>query len=241
MASANPDQFVRLSTTLLEALLPCHLTGVELRIILWVLRNTDGWNRKRTPFRWYQIAKKLGGNRAVVWRAGQRLLQANDVPRVKAAIKRGVTEKGAVFRPAVNRNPFLCGCLDFTESLPEEHLIVGYGYRYGRTTEVERVQHVAREERRVSIPDYVRKEIRRHHFHRSDAEVIVFHNHPRTGHEPEWFYTLKSLLQDLPIASNDDRQQVQLHAVNPSSGQWRARSAKEPGRSANPRGIAGTP
>ena len=52
-----------------------------------------------------------------------------DVPRVRAAIKRGVTEKGAEFRPAVNRNPFLCGCLDFTESLPEEHLIVGYGYR----------------------------------------------------------------------------------------------------------------
>jgi hypothetical protein len=138
----------------------------------------------------------------------------DDVPRVKATIKRGVTEKGAAFRPAVNRNPFLCGCLDFTVSLPEEHLIVGYGYRYGRTTEIERVHHVAGEERRVSIPDYVRKEIRRHHFHRSDAEVIVFHNHPRTGHEPEWFYTLKSLLQDLPIASNADWQQVQRHAFN---------------------------
>jgi hypothetical protein len=139
----------------------------------------------------------------------------DDVPRVKAAIKRGVTEKVAMFRPAVNWNPFLCGCLDFTQSLPEEHLIVGYGYRYGRTTEIERVHHVAGEERRVSIPEYVRKEIRRHHFHRSDAEVIVFHNRPRTGHEPEWFYTLKSLLQDLPLASNDDRQQVQRHAFNP--------------------------
>jgi hypothetical protein len=139
----------------------------------------------------------------------------DDVPRVKAAIKRAVTQKGAVFRPAVNRNPFLFGCLGFTDSLPEEHLIVGYGFRCCRTTEVERVHHVAGEERRVSIPAQVRQEIRRHHFHRSDAEVIVFHNHPRTGNEPEWFYTLKSLLRDLPIASNADRQQVQVHAFNP--------------------------
>jgi phage replication O-like protein O len=74
---AASDPFVRLSTTLLEALLACNLTGVQLRIILWVLRNTDGWNRKLTPFRWYLIAKKLGRHRTVVWRAGQKLLQAN--------------------------------------------------------------------------------------------------------------------------------------------------------------------
>src|ERR1700694_1380744 len=77
MTSSQPDKFVRLSTMLLEALLSCHLTGVQLRFILWVLRNTDGWNRKLTPFSWYQIAKKLAGNRVVVWRAGQKLLQAN--------------------------------------------------------------------------------------------------------------------------------------------------------------------
>jgi phage replication O-like protein O len=77
MASSNPDPFVRLSTPLLEALFTFHLTGVQLRTILWVLRKTDGWNRKLTPFRWAQIAKKLGTGRAVVWRAGQRLLEAN--------------------------------------------------------------------------------------------------------------------------------------------------------------------
>lgn len=139
----------------------------------------------------------------------------DDVPRVRAAIKRGASAKGAAFRPAVNRNPFLCGCLDFTEHAAEEHLIVGYGFRYRQTTEVVKLHYVAGEERRVSIPAYVHDEIRRHHFHRSDAEVIIFHNHPRTGHEPEWFYTLKALLQDLPIASNADRQQVQNHAFNP--------------------------
>jgi phage replication O-like protein O len=74
---ASSDPFVRFSTPLLEALLAYHLTAVQLRIILWVLRNTDGWNRKLTPFSWYRIAKKLGSPRAVVWRAGQKLLQAN--------------------------------------------------------------------------------------------------------------------------------------------------------------------
>jgi hypothetical protein len=137
-----------------------------------------------------------------------------EVKRVRAAIKRATTAKGAAFQYRVTRKHFLCGCLDFTEHLAEEHLIVGYGYRYGNTTEVERVHHVAGERRRVSVPDYIRAEIHRHHFHRSDAEVIVFHNHPRTGDEPEWFYTLKSLLQDLPIASNDDRRTLQHHAFN---------------------------
>jgi hypothetical protein len=137
-----------------------------------------------------------------------------EVKRVRAAIKRGTTVKGATFQSYVTRKHFLCGCLDFTEHLAEEHLIVGYGYRYGNTTNIERVHHVGGEERRVSVPDYIRAEIRRHYFHRSDAEVIVFHNHPRTGDEPDWFYSLKSLLQDLPIASNDDRKELERHTFN---------------------------
>lgn len=137
-----------------------------------------------------------------------------EVKKVQTAIKRATKEKGAAFRYPVTRKHFLCGCLDFTDPLEEEHLIVGYGYRYSNTTDIEQVHHVPGEQRRVQVPEYVRGEIRRHHFHRSDAEVIVFHNHPRTGHEPEWVYTLKSLLQDLPIASNDDRKELQCHAFN---------------------------
>ena len=138
-----------------------------------------------------------------------------EVKRVRAAIKRANADRGAAFQYRVTRKHFLCGCLDFTENLPEEHLIVGYGFRHGNTTDIERIHHVGGEQRRVAVPDYIRAEIRRHHFHRSDAEVIVFHNHPRSGYEPEWFYTLKSLLQDLPIASNDDRRVFQHHAFNP--------------------------
>ena len=141
-------------------------------------------------------------------------VEEDEVKRVVAAIKRATTPRGAALKYTVTRKNFLCGCLDFTEKLPAEHLIVGYGCRRGNTTDIERIHHVAGEERRVAVPDYVRTEIRRYHFHRSDAEVIVFHNHPRTGNEPEWFYTLKSLIQDLPVASTTDRSELQHHAFN---------------------------
>jgi hypothetical protein len=144
-----------------------------------------------------------------------RDVEEQEVKRVQAAIKRATTTKGTVFRDPVTRKHLLCGCLDFTEHVPQEHLIVGYGYRYGRTTDIKKVHHVVGEERRVSVPDYIHKEIRRHHFHRSDAEVIVFHNHPRTGNEFEWLYTLKAFVQDLPIASTEDRKVLQHHALNP--------------------------
>jgi hypothetical protein len=101
----------------------------------------------------------------------------SEVRRAKAVIKRAIDQKGAVSRRPLTRKHFLCGCLEFTDRLPEEHLIVGYGYRYGNTTDVERVHHVGGEDRRVAIPDYVRADIKRHHFHRSDAEVTIFHNH----------------------------------------------------------------
>jgi phage replication O-like protein O len=77
MTSSQTDRFVRLSTELLETLFSTRLTGVQLRIVLWVIRNTVGWNRNLTPFSWYRIAKKIGGDRAVVWRAGQTLLEAH--------------------------------------------------------------------------------------------------------------------------------------------------------------------
>src|SRR5262249_36997853 len=96
MDSPNADPFVRFSTALLEALLRFQLTGVQLRIILWVLRNDDGWNRRLTPFRWYQIAKKLGSDRAAVWRSGQALLRANVLLLEAGAI--GVQKDAAQWR-----------------------------------------------------------------------------------------------------------------------------------------------
>src|SRR5260370_18581067 len=77
MHCSQHDRVVSLSTNVLEALLSARLIGVQLRIILWVIRHTAGWNRTLTPFSWYRIAQKIGGNRAVVWRAGRALLQAH--------------------------------------------------------------------------------------------------------------------------------------------------------------------
>jgi phage replication O-like protein O len=76
MASPQADKFVRLSTELLEVLLCSKLTGVQLRVILWVIRNTYGWNRALTPFSWYQIARDLALNRGSVYRAGETLLDS---------------------------------------------------------------------------------------------------------------------------------------------------------------------
>jgi phage replication O-like protein O len=69
-------RFVRVPTELLEALLRAGLAGGQLRVILWVVRNTYGWNRAFTPFSWYRVANELRMNRSAVYRAGQALLRA---------------------------------------------------------------------------------------------------------------------------------------------------------------------
>ena len=76
-SSPQPNRFVRLSTDLLESLLRARLTGAQWRVLLWVIRYTDGWNRDWTSFTWYRMAKELDLNRAVTYRAGQALLKAN--------------------------------------------------------------------------------------------------------------------------------------------------------------------
>lgn len=138
----------------------------------------------------------------------------DDLPRMLAAIKKGTSERGAQFQRPVKRNAFLLGCLAFSGALKEEHLIVGYGYRYGKTTGLERLHHVVGEERNVSIPTYVHNEIRRHHHSETDAEVIVFHNHPRIGNEGEGLYFIKTILDDLPIPSSQDRGVLQQYGFN---------------------------
>jgi phage replication O-like protein O len=68
------ESFVRLPTKLLETLLLARLSGSEWGIVLWVIRQTYGWNRKTAPFSWYRIAKDLALDRGGVVRAGQRLV-----------------------------------------------------------------------------------------------------------------------------------------------------------------------
>jgi len=70
------EGFVRMPNRLLDGLVGRNFTAVQLRIILWVLRNTTGWNRNSTLFSWYQIAKDMALDRGGVVRTGHRLLEA---------------------------------------------------------------------------------------------------------------------------------------------------------------------
>jgi phage replication O-like protein O len=76
MSDVRSDRFVRVPTTLLEALIQARLNGGQFRVLLWVIRQTYGWNRPLTPFTWYRIAKELGTHRPAIYRAGRALLKA---------------------------------------------------------------------------------------------------------------------------------------------------------------------
>jgi Bacteriophage replication protein O len=79
MNNAEVEPFVRLPNRLMDALLANRFTLVEMKIILWVIRNTIGWNKPATPFTWYRIAAELGVDRAGVFRAGKRLAHSGMV------------------------------------------------------------------------------------------------------------------------------------------------------------------
>jgi phage replication O-like protein O len=76
MAAYEEDRFVRVPTEFLEALLRARLSGTQWRIILWVVRQTYGWNREMTPFSWYGLAQDLALDRGGVVRAGRKLFQS---------------------------------------------------------------------------------------------------------------------------------------------------------------------
>src|SRR6266704_4258643 len=69
------DRFIRFPSGLLDALLRARLSATQWRVVLWVVRRTLGWNRLRTRFSWYRIAKELGADRAALYRAGVGLLK----------------------------------------------------------------------------------------------------------------------------------------------------------------------
>lgn len=64
----------------------------------------------------------------------------------------------------LTRNAFLCGCLDFTENAPIEHLIIGYGTKRGIGTDVYKVQHLIGSESSISIPETVIANIDKHSY-----------------------------------------------------------------------------
>ena len=69
--------FLRIPNKLFEALLRAPLSGGQCRIVLWVLRQTLGWNRSTTSYTWYRVARDLAMDRGGVVRAGQGLIRRN--------------------------------------------------------------------------------------------------------------------------------------------------------------------
>jgi phage replication O-like protein O len=80
----SSHRFVALPSGMLDALVVIPLTGAQWRVLLWVIRQTLGWNREWTAFTWYRMAKDLHMDRAATYRAGQALLSWNILsPREK--------------------------------------------------------------------------------------------------------------------------------------------------------------
>ncbi len=111
------------------------------------------------------------------------------------------------FKRPLNRNAFLCGCLDFTERETSEHLIVGFGYRQATTTKIHSLSHVAGSLGAVSFPPSVQNAIQGHVTSSYKAEVLVFHNHPAPS--------LDTLFDSIPVASRTDRMTLLTHLVQP--------------------------
>lgn len=130
-----------------------------------------------------------------------------DVPRVRAAIRRGLNGQLARFRTPPNRNAFLLGCLDYTELRAEEHLIIGYGFRHGSTTKVESLHHAVGDSGTVSLPNGAAHAMWDHFQQHESNELLIFHNHPLNP--------LNILFDNLPLASQQDRIFVEARSVNP--------------------------
>ena len=76
MDSVGRNRFLRISNALVEALFRARLSGAQWRVLLWVIRQTHGWNRRSTLFTWYRVAKDVAMDRATAYRSGQALLRA---------------------------------------------------------------------------------------------------------------------------------------------------------------------
>lgn len=132
----------------------------------------------------------------------------DDVERVCIGIEKATGEVGGRFnRGAVNRRAFLAGCLDATEGELREHLIVGYGVKYGNTTKVQRLHHVRGDEHSVLPTRIVMSAIEHHIVGASKGEILIFHNHPN------WF--LNVVTDNLPLASSTDRATAARVKFNP--------------------------
>lgn len=102
-----------------------------------------------------------------------------------------------IFRRPLNRNAFLRGCIEFTHEAVVEHLIVGFGFRHGSTTAVERMAHAVGTECAVSIPGHISTAIASYIMQEHANEVLLYHNHPRNP--------INAVFDNTPLPSRTDR------------------------------------
>jgi len=131
----------------------------------------------------------------------------DELPRVRRAILRARGGTLARFRDQVNRNAFLLGCGAYTDVKPEEHLLIGYGFRHGATTKVESLHHATGGAGSVRLPNAMALAMWDYYGQHEDNELLIFHNHP--------YSPLKFLRDHLPLASRQDRIFVETRALHP--------------------------
>ena len=134
-------------------------------------------------------------------------INEEQVSTVVRGIKLASGEQAARFRTPVNRRSFLAACLDSTTSDSVEHLIVGYGKKWGTTTKVDSLHHVVGKSNSVLMTEKILELVDRRLFYETKGEVLIFHNHPK------WF--LNGITDNLPIASSTDRHTASKMKLNP--------------------------
>jgi len=79
------------------------------------------------------------------------------------------------------RNSFLYGCLKFSEAESNEHLIVGYGDRYGGGVDIESYYHIEGDIDSISISaeEVILGQIGSI---LPNKQLVVFHNHPKNDY-----------------------------------------------------------
>lgn len=130
----------------------------------------------------------------------------DELPRIRKAIQRARNSGLARFRGQVSRNAFLCGCLDYTKTCQEEHLLIGYGFRHGPTTKVESLHHAVGGTSSVSLPINMAHAMWEYYRQHDDNELLIFHNHS--------FNPLNFLFDNPPLPSTTDRLEMEARALN---------------------------
>jgi hypothetical protein len=133
----------------------------------------------------------------------------DELPRARQAILRARDGKLARFRYHLNRNAFLIGCRDYSDEKPDEHLLIGYGFRHGSTTKVESLHHATGDAGTVRLPDAVAHCMWNFYGQHETNELLVFHNHP--------YNPINFLVDNQPLASRQDRLFLKLALCTHSS------------------------